>query len=218
MYNVYADIRTVDVKDLKKETRTGANGTFEAVSILFRVASDRNYRISKVVNGQTVEDYPTDFVLCRANGAVAEIISANCSEKNAEGKIISRHLLLEGHLETFQSPRKVPVQTQINYNGQILNVSLETEIKVDGFIFIVERVKFLDKKPTQVRPVNGAVATNVSVTPVAPTTAQQNTPVATPVQQNGTITQGVENFAECMNSPIPEVSTNFNASEGCPFN
>ena len=89
MFRVNAVCRTVWVKDLVTEKRNGANGEYDAKSILFRVASDRNYKRTIVKDGQQVEERPTDFVLCRANGGTAQVIADNCTAKDAEGKLIS---------------------------------------------------------------------------------------------------------------------------------
>lgn len=230
MLRTYATVRTVWSQDLVTEQRQGTNGPYDYKSILFRVATDRNYKTTQIVDGKQVTDYPTDFILCRATGAVAEAFANNCTAKDKEGKLLSRHLSLIGHIETYQSPRKVPVNAQINYAGQLLNVSLETEIKVDGHIFVVEEFEFLDAKPREVSTIAGATVSNVSISPAQPATVpaqaqtmapvpvQAGTPIVAPVAQNVTPVYQANPIANAMNAPIPQVDTNFQvAGQTAPF-
>ena len=236
MLRVNAIVRTVWIKDLQVEKRQGPNGEFDAKSILFRIATNRNYTRPVMKDGQQVDERPTDFILCRANGATAQVIADNCSAVGPDGKIISRHLALYGHIETYVSDRTFKVENlPLNIqNVGTVNVSFDTTQKVDGHIFIVDEIEFLDPKPqpkvqagnvtvsnVQVAPVQGQpvqatapVASNASApatvnTPVATqATAQTATPVQTaqPVAQNP--------IAGAMNPPVvPEGYT----GEASPF-
>jgi len=167
MFRVFAEVRTVWVKELEETKRQGQNGEFDAKSILFRVASDRNYTRT---NGQGETERPTDFALCRANGGLAEVIAKHCSEKDPQtGKLISRHLNLYGHFEMYTAPRNFEVKDlPVTINGVgTVNLSFTTAQNVDGLIFVVDELEFLDKKPTPKVQAQGATISNVSVTPVA---------------------------------------------------
>lgn len=234
MFRSFAEVRTVWVKDLVTEKRQGPNGEFDAKSILFRVATRRNYTRTVMKDGQQVEEYVPDFMLCRANGGLAQLVADNCSAVDANGKHVSRHLNIYGHIETYTSDRTFKIENlPLNIqNFGTVNVSFDTVQKVDGHIFIVDEIEFLDPKPqpkvqtgqttvtnvqvatAQIQPVQNAVvpqANNVapasvpSAIPVAQT-AQVATPVATPVAQNP--------LAGAMNPPtVPEGYT----GEPSPF-
>lgn len=176
--------RTVWVKDIVTEKRQGPNGEFEAKSILFRIATDRNYTRTVMKDGQQVEERPTDFILCRANGNTAQIIKDNCTAVDpATGKTISRHLGLIGHIETFVSDRTFKVENlPLNIdNVGTVNVSFDTTQKVDGHIFIVDEIEFLDPKPQPKVQAGTATVSNVQVTTAqaVPTQTQAEVP-ATP--------------------------------------
>lgn len=242
MLRTNAIVRTVWAQDLVTETKNGTNGPYESKSILFRVATDRNYKVTTMVNGQPVTDNPTDFILCRATGSVAQAFSDHCTSRDKEGKLQSRHLALIGHIETYQSPRKVPLNTQVNIGGLLYNISAETEIKVDGHIFVVEEFEFLDSKPREVSTIPGATVSSVNVSPVATPAqapvsaapvqpaqapvnvapaqtvqpAQVQAPVyaQAPVMAGAVVAQNVtaDPLAGNMNAPIPTVDTNFNVA------
>lgn len=225
MLRVNAIARTVWVKDLLTEKRQGNNGDYDSKSILFRVATDRNYKRTVVKDGVQTEERPTDFILCRANGATAQVIADNCSAKDSEGKLISRHLGLIGHIETYETNRTFKVENlAVSISGANYNLNFDTIQKVDGNIFIVDEIEFLDKKPTQTVQVQGATVSNVTISApvvqsapvVAPTTAQVTQPV---VQQQvnvaNVVPTVVNNPAETMMAPptMPEGYT----GEGAPF-
>lgn len=215
--------RTVWVKELQTEKRQGVNGEYDAKSILFRIATPRNYTRTITKDGQQVEERPTDFILCRANGGTAQIIADNCTAVSADGKHISRHLHLIGHIETYLTDRtfkieNLPLSIQ---NVGTVNVSFDTTQKVDGHIFIVDVIEFLDSKP-QPKPVAGTttVTNAVVATPQAQTSAsvtptvQAQTPVATPqVQANVAQPQ----VTVPMNPPVVPEGFTGSAEQGCPF-
>lgn len=167
MFRTNANARTVWVKDLTTEQRQGNSGPYDAKSILFRIATDRNYTRTVMKDGKQVEERPTDFALCRANGALAEIIANHCKAVDAAGKLISRHLALWGHFEMYQSKRTFKVENlPVSIpNVGTFNLNFDTEQNVDGLIFVVDEMEFLDKKPTPTVQAQGATVSNVSVTP-----------------------------------------------------
>lgn len=216
--------RTVWVKELVTEKRQGPNGEFDAKSILFRIATPRNYTRTVTKDGQQVEERPTDFILCRANGSTAQVIADNCSAVGSDGKLISRHLELIGHIETYVTDRTFKVENlplSIANVGTV-NVSFDTTQKVDGHIFVVDEIEFLDPKPQPKVQAGTATVSNVQVavptqgTPVQATAPIQATaPVqaqpaqtATPVQAQAgvaqaTTAQPVQNaVAGAMNPPV----------------
>ena len=107
------------VRDLRVEKRQGANGEFESKDILFRIAVDRDYKVTRQENGKTISERPTDFWLAKATRNVAQIFADHCSATKEDGKLISRHLLLSGNFENYQNTRnvKAKVQPQVNING-----------------------------------------------------------------------------------------------------
>lgn len=185
------------VRDLRVEKRQGANGEFESKDILFRIAVDRDYKVTRQENGKTISERPTDFWLAKATGNVAQIFADHCSATKEDGKLISRHLLLSGNFENYQNTRnvKAKVQPQVNINGQIYQLDLEVEVPVENnsnTIFIVDSIEFLDSNPANRTPLGGnagatvssAVATPVTASPVpVAQTAQAPVQQAQPVQQ-----------------------------------
>lgn len=232
MLRTTANVRTVWVKELQVEKRQGPNGEFDAKSILFRVATPRNYTRTVTRDGQQVEERPTDFILCRANGATAQVIADNCTAVDASGKLVSRHLGLVGHIETYMTDRTFKVENlPVSINGQTYNLNFDTTQKVDGHIFVVDEIEFLDPKPQNKVQAGQATVSNVQVsaTPAQATTqtqataqptapaqtvqaqpqanAQTNTVTATPTAQTNPI-EGA------MNPPtVPEGYT----GEECPY-
>ena len=185
------------VRDFKVEKRQGANGEFESKDILFRIAVDRDYKVTRQENGKTISERPTDFWLAKATGNVAQIFADHCSATKEDGKLISRHLLLSGNFENYQNTRnvKAKVQPQVNINGQTYQLDLEVEVPVENnnnTIFIVDSIEFLDSNPANRTSsggnagatVSSAVATPVTASPV-PVTQPAQAPVqqAQPVQQ-----------------------------------
>ena len=208
--------RTVWVKELVTEKRQGPNGEFDAKSILFRIATPRNYTRTVTKDGQQVEERPTDFILCRANGSTAQVIADNCSAVGPDGKLISRHLELIGHIETYVTDRTFKVENlplSIANVGTV-NVSFDTTQKVDGHIFVVDEIEFLDPKPQPKVQAGTATVSNVQVavpthgTPVQAPAQAQPAQTATPVQAQANVAQAttaqpVQNaVAGAMNPPV----------------
>lgn len=178
------DARTVAVvRELRVEKRQGANGEFESKDILFRIAVDRDYKVSRTENGKTITEYPTDFWLAKATGNIAQALSDYCTAKKEDGKLVSRHLLLSGSFETYQKNRPVKETVQANINGQLYNIAVELQVPDTNTIFMIDEFKFLDRNPENTNATTTTVAT-ASVTPVATPVAQPvaTAPVAQPVQ------------------------------------
>ena len=219
--------RTVWVKDLQVEKRQGQNGEYDSKTILFNVATDRNYKIDEPQpDGSTKKVNPTDFYLCRAKGEVAQRIADFCSAKNGEGKTISRRLNLYGHMETYKHPRTFSPTANVQLGAEVYPVTITHEEMLDGVVFIVEEFEFLDSNPAN-RNNNGTTTTPVATigTPVqGQTVAPQvvTTPAQPVVQSTAQNTQPVvQNVQNAMNPPV-NVATqapvvNGNIDEECPF-
>jgi hypothetical protein len=214
-------VRTVWVKDLVVEKRQGQNGEFESKTILFNVATDRNYKVDQKQPDNSVKKVvPTDFYLCRAKGDVAQRIADFCSAKNAEGKTISRRLNLFGHMETYKKTQQFTPTANMQFpDGNVYPVTITHEEQLDGVVFVVEEFEFLDSNPANKD--NNAVKQAPVATIGAPvqTTAQTVQPAQAPVQ----VTAPANNVATAMNLPVTaEVATqapvvNGNGDEECPF-
>ena len=179
------EARTVAlVRDLKVEQRQGANGTFESKDILFRIAVNRDYKVTRQENGKTISEYPTDFWLAKATGPLAQIFKDNCCKIKEDGKLVSRHLLLSGSFENYTNTRKVQVQPQVDINGQIYQLNLEVDVPNNtNTIFIVDGITFLDSNPDKQPPVTSTTVTSATAVPVpTPQPTQTAQPVATPAQ------------------------------------
>lgn len=191
--------RTVWVKELITEKRQGPNGEFDAKSILFRIATPRNYTRTVTKDGQQVEERPTDFILCRANGSTAQVIADNCSAVGSDGKLISRHLELIGHIETYVTDRTFKVENlplSIANVGTV-NVSFDTTQKVDGHIFVVDEIEFLDPKPQPKVQAGTATVSNVQVAvPTQGTPVQATAPAQAQPAQTATTVQAQTNVAQ----------------------
>ena len=197
------------VRDLRVEKRQGANGEFESKDILFRIAVDRDYKVTRQENGKTISERPTDFWLAKATGNVAQIFADHCSATKEDGKLISRHLLLSGNFENYQNTRnvKAKVQPQVNINGQIYQLDLEVEVPVENnsnTIFIVDSIEFLDSNPANRTPSGGNAGATVSSAIATPVTASP-VPVAQPAQAPVQQAQPVQQVAQPVAQPAQPV-------------
>ena len=199
MLRLSTNARTVWVGDLKTESKVGADGQpYISKQILFRVASNRDYTVNKVINGVTVKERPSDFIFCKATGSIAQAIADYASAKDATGKLVSRHLSLHGSLETYTTYKDM--QINANVGGQVQAIQFKAE--VEQTIFIVKELDFLDSssKATVATPVTGgAVATTqpaLTATPVTTTQPavqpQVTQATAQPVVQTQVVTQHSE--------------------------
>ena len=202
--------RTVSiVRDLRVEKRQGANGEFESKDILFRIAVDRDYKVTRQENGKTISERPTDFWLAKATGNVAQIFADHCSATKEDGKLISRHLLLSGNFENYQNTRnvKAKVQPQVNINGQTYQLDLEVEVPVENnnnTIFIVDSIEFLDSNPANRTSSGGNVGATVSSAVATPVTASP-VPVTQPAQAPVQQAQPVQQVAQPVAQPAQPV-------------
>lgn len=229
MKSTILDARTVSVvRDLRVEKRQGVNGEFESKDILVRIAVDRDYKVRRVENGKTIEEYPTDFWLAKFTGAVAQVFADHCTGTKEDGKLQSRHLLLSGNFENYTNTRKVT--KQVNIGGQLYEVEFEVDNN-QNTIFVVDSMKFLDKNPANATTQNNGGVVSVTpvamAQPVAPATPVASAPVAQPAtpvamaqpvavaQPVQVATQAVD-MSQAMNPPV--VDPNFvPAGQTAPF-
>lgn len=194
MQTTTLDARTVAiVRDLQVEQRTGANGTFESKTILFRIAVDRPYKVTRQENGKTISENPTDFWLAKATGNVAQAIADYCTAKKEDGKLVSRRLLLNGNFENYNSPRKIKATLPVNIGGVLYNVEGEVEVPNNtATIFIVSEFKFLDSNPVNRNASAGTTATAQAVaTPVGQAQPAQAVGQTAPAQATPQTIQSV---------------------------
>ena len=117
--------------------------------ISFSVATTRNYLQTKKVDGKVVLDEngkavkyrESDFILCEARGRLADLVNEYFNIKDENGKLISRRLYLEGHIQVD----KVTVEQGIEIEGIDQPVYVELEKTVTKFI--VDNIEFLDSNP-----------------------------------------------------------------------
>ena len=219
MLRGFMTIRTTWVKDLQVEKRQGQNGEFDSKTILFNIATDRNYKVDQKQPDDSIKKvYPTDFYLCRAKGDVAQRIADFCSAKNAEGKTISRRLLLIGHMETYKKTQQYSPTANLQLpDGNVYPVTITHEVQSDGTVFVVDEFEFLDSNPAN------KDNNTVKQIPVAT--------IGAPIQANAVHSQNIApsqvsapvNTANAMNPPVSaDVATqapvvNGNSDEECPF-
>ena len=193
--------RTVSiVKDFTVEKRQGANGEFESKSILFRIAVDRDYQVSVTENGITGKKRPTDFWLAKCTGEIAERFNKFCTEKDANGKLVSRHLLLGGNFEQYEKQRVVKAELQTEINGQLYNVAGDVNVTETSTIFVVNDIEFLDGRKSTSSTNTGSSVSIASATPVAAGTTSNSSATAS-ATPSATATSTDE---EPMNPPVIE--------------
>ena len=149
------------VKPYEAVQRTGRNGAFESKMVMFSIATDRDYK-STVTNadGTISQERKTDFFVCRATGPIADLFNKYCSAIKEDGKLVSRRLYIQGHLEKYQATRTEQVQLP---NGQVIQVNLPEEREV----IVVESIEFLDANPVKTQAQVAQVIATVPQTPQA---------------------------------------------------
>lgn len=118
-------------------------------SISFTVATTRNYLQTKKVDGKVVLDEEgkpvkhreSDFILCEARGGVADLVNKYFNLKDENGKLISRRLFLEGHIQVD----RITYEQGIQIEGIESPVYVEMEKTITKFI--VDSIEFLDANP-----------------------------------------------------------------------
>jgi hypothetical protein len=175
MFRLHANARTVRMGELQIENKTNAEGqAYQSKSILFTVASNRDYSVTKTVNGQQVKERPSDFVFCKAMGNIAQALADYASEKDANGKLVSRFIELAGHLETYTTKRTIPIEKVLTIGGKQYKVNLDTQIDVEQTIFIVKELQFLDSTGSKVKAIEPNSVENMTITEVGAGTEEMS--------------------------------------------
>ena len=129
----------------------GRNGAFNSESVMFSIATDREYKSTvQHADGTVAQERKTDFYACRATGPIARLFSQYCSatkiDANGNEKLVSRRLYIKGHLETYDNIRNEEIG--FNYNGQ--NLTVNAPIKESNkIIIVVDSIEFLDADPVK---------------------------------------------------------------------
>ena len=148
--NVSTIARTVRIiKPYANVQRNGRNGVWNSESVMFSIATDREYKSTVTHDDGTVgQERKTDFYACRATGPIADLFNKYCSamkkDENGNDKLVSRRLLVEGHFEKYPATRTETIQA--NVNGQ--TVQLQVNLPEDREILVVEKITFLDANPS----------------------------------------------------------------------
>lgn len=150
MLSVNSVLRTVRVAVPFKINKTKDGNEFS--SVYFSCASSRGV---KKEEGKT----DTDFLLVKFTGKLADVMHEYASATN-EGKLVSRHIYVSGHLESYQATRPVEFDTTIN--GE--EYTVKSEIKETRFVLVAEHVEFLDSA----KKTEGKTAPTVTVTAKKP--------------------------------------------------
>lgn len=161
------------------QTFTGNNG--QVPQLFFTLAVKRNYQAGQNDN----RGYPTDYFHCKVTGRNAEIFNQYCSQVDANGKLISRHLMVEGEITQYKTTRKVDVPAfQVSIGGQLYNVQPDPmEIPDTGTTLEVDRISFLDYKNGNAQNGQAQPVAQGTIMPVATPVANSVAPVATMPQQ-----------------------------------
>lgn len=188
MINVNMMGRTVRlVKPYTESKRTGINGEFTVKEVLFLMACDRPYKVTKVENGTQKKEHPTDFFLMKATGPIAELFAKYCSATKPDGKLISRRLFITGTEEKYKKTvvDDIPVDLSgVNINGIVMpagsTIAVKKERTEENSIIMVDSITFLDSNPENQQ--NNAVTVQTTATVSTPSTVvnvQQPTVQAT---------------------------------------
>ena len=172
----------------------------EKLKIIYFTVADRE-RVS-VNNGSTYET--AGFYFCKAVGHDAKFIEEHCTKKNAEGKLISRKVYLEGEIRQYKASKLQKVQMPVpikdlfdalkitcpeSFVGQKISLEKTEEIKYDNYVFEIDKVRlddFLDSQeasaPAEIK-ISLDSPPSVSVASKASYEAPAASAVSAPIQQ-----------------------------------
>ena len=155
MINVNSVLRTVRVA-VPYKINKAKDGEF--ASMYFSCASARGV---KKEEGKKAD---TDFLLVKFTGKLADVMRDYASATN-EGKLLSRHIYVSGHLESYQAERPVEFDTVID--GE--EYTVKSTVKETRFVLVAEHVEFLDSA----KKTEGKTAPTVTVTAVKKPAAEK---------------------------------------------
>lgn len=209
---------TAWVGELEVTNRKDASGNpYQAKSILFRVATRREYTITKEVNGAQVKERPTDFISCRATGHVAQLIKDYASSRKADGGLQSRIVEVSGHFETYKTKKEDKKlierveKRRINVNGQIyeidLPISVESVHEVEYWqtMFIVDSINFWDSNVSDTPAVTATPTATVDTTQIISAVPVSETAVTDEIKATATASEPAKaTVAEPAETPMKE--------------
>ena len=168
----YAVVRTARITHpYSNVTRQGRNGAFESKMVMISAASDRDYKHSvQNADGTITQERQSDFFNLRFGGPLADNAAKYLCAVDSNGKLISRRILVRGHIETYQAERESVVQFVDNGVTKQLGVKLPETRQV----YVVENFEFLDANPVN--------KTATVVTGAQPAQPAQSATVAQPAQ------------------------------------
>lgn len=173
--NITTIARTVRIlKPYKLEQKMGRNGAFNSESVMFSIATDREYKSTvQHADGTVAQERKTDFYACRATGPIARLFSQYCSatkiDENGNEKLVSRRLYIKGHLETYDNIREE--QIAFNYGGQQLTVNAPIK-ESNKIIIVVDSIEFLDADPVKKMNAQAQATPQATAMPYAQVYAQ----------------------------------------------
>ena len=140
MMNCTLICRTVAIQ---KEYREYKKNGKDVKEISMRVAVPRMYSVTDESGNKNVA---TDFILVTARGNAAERLNDYCTDKDENGKLISRQLCLTGAFETYKSNVHVTDTIRVKLKGKVYDIPYEGDHEWTSFIFWLRDVQFLDSK------------------------------------------------------------------------
>jgi len=184
---VTGTFRTVNIFPLNTKTIQGPNGPYEVNSIMMVVAATRNRKetvyengVAKIgTDGQPIKEKKSDFLLVKATGEDAKAVDQyvrSYRTENGAPKLNSRHLFIQGTLETYDKEEEIEINKKINAGGVDYDVKFKEIFKHTKTIIMMDGFEFLDSKPVTetVSVVSAATTPTVTVVPTA-------APAATPI-------------------------------------
>lgn len=195
---------TAWVGDLQTKEVTGADGKpFTSQSIMFRIATKRDYYITRTVNGEQLRERPTDFFSCKATGALAKLIADYASDRKEDGKLVSRLVELSGHMETYKSKRVEKKTHRFQIGNDLCEAEIEHEVETMEHIFMVDSLNFLDSNKSE----SAKTSTTKSTEPIAVRVVSAVPQAETPKAEEKPAPVVEETKAPATNTtPVPDFS------------
>lgn len=156
MLSTSAVLRTVRVAVPFKINKNKDGGEF--ASMYYSCAAQRGTKKSDDKTDNT------DFILVKFTGRLADVMHEYASAVEGK-KLVSRHIYVSGHLESYQAERPVEFDTQID--GE--EYTVKSSIKETRFVLVAEHVEFLDSA----KKTEGKTAPTVTVTAVKKPAAEK---------------------------------------------
>lgn len=166
MLSTNAVLRTVRVAVPFKLNKAKDGNEF--ASIYFSCASSRGVKKSD-------DKTDTDFILVKFTGKLADVMHEYASAVGNEGKLVSRHIFVDGHIETYQAERPVEFDTVID--GE--EYTVKSTVKETRFVLVAEHVEFLDSA----KKTEGKTTPTVTVTTKKKSAAEKPAEASTTTEE-----------------------------------